>query len=73
MSDKISSLAELRELIHLALRTQNPEWVEPNGHSPICDSYEARFAELFSLTDSRTDDDLTQQHDLQCEKTYATT
>jgi hypothetical protein len=53
MSDKIRSYAELRELIRLSLRAQHPEWVEPNGDSPICDSYEARFAELLRLTRSR--------------------
>jgi hypothetical protein len=28
---------------------QNPEWIESNGESPICDFYEARFAELLGL------------------------
>ena len=55
MSDKIRNYAELRELIRRSLRAQNPEWVEPNGDSPICDSYEARFAELLGLTRSRED------------------
>ena len=50
MSDEIRSLNELRELIHASLRAQNPEWVEPNCDSPICDSYEARFAQLLKLT-----------------------
>jgi hypothetical protein len=50
MSDKIRSYDELRELIRVSLRVQNPEWVEPNGDSPLCDSYEARFAELLGLT-----------------------
>jgi hypothetical protein len=50
MSDKIRSYAELQELIRVSLRIQHPEWVEPNGNSPICDSYEARFAELLELT-----------------------
>jgi hypothetical protein len=49
MSDKIRSYDELRELIRVSLRIQNPEWVEPNGDSPVCDSYEARFAELLGL------------------------
>ena len=49
MSDKIRSYTELRKLIRASLRMQNPEWVEPNGESPICDSYEARFAELLGL------------------------
>jgi hypothetical protein len=46
MSDKIRSYTELRAFIRVSLRNQNPEWVEPNGNSPLCDSYEARFAEL---------------------------
>jgi hypothetical protein len=53
MSDKIRSYDELRELIRVSLRVQNPEWVEPNGESPVCDSYEARFVELLGLTRSR--------------------
>jgi hypothetical protein len=51
MSDKIHSYAELRELIRVSLRIQNPEWVGPNGDSPVCDSYEARFAETIGLID----------------------
>jgi len=53
MSDKIRSYAELRELIRVSLRVQNPEWVAPNGDSPVCDSYEARFAELLGLSERR--------------------
>jgi hypothetical protein len=56
MSDKIRSYAELWEFIRISLRIQHPEWVEPNGDSPICDSYQARFAELLGLTDPREDD-----------------
>lgn len=48
--DTIRSYAELQTLIRVALRCQHPEWVEPNGDSPICDAYEARFAELLNLT-----------------------
>jgi hypothetical protein len=55
MSEKIRTYAELRELIRVSLRIQNPEWVEPSGDSPLCDSYEARFAELLGLTDARED------------------
>jgi hypothetical protein len=55
MSEKIRTYAELRELIRVSLRIQNPEWVEPNGDSPLCDSHEARFAELLGLTDARED------------------
>jgi hypothetical protein len=44
---------EVQEYVHLhrqiqdALRKEHPEWVEPNGESPMCDSYEARLAEQF--------------------------
>ena len=43
---QIRSYTELLAFIRASLRNQNPEWVEPNGDSPLCDSYEARFAEL---------------------------
>ena len=49
MSDKIRSYAELLEFIRISLRTQHPEWVAPNGDSPICDSYQARLAELIGF------------------------
>jgi hypothetical protein len=55
MSDKIRSYTELRALIRVSLRNQHPEWVEPNGDSPLCDSYEARFAELLGLSHSLED------------------
>jgi hypothetical protein len=51
--DKIRSYAELQNLIRVSLRVQNPDWVEPNGDSPLCDSYEARFAELVGLRDDK--------------------
>ena len=41
-----NSIAELRQQIHNDLRVQHPEWVEPNGGCPKCDSYESRLAEL---------------------------
>jgi hypothetical protein len=37
---------DLRKQIHHDLRIQHPEWVQPNGESPMCDSYEARLMEL---------------------------
>jgi hypothetical protein len=49
-SDKIRSYAELKKFIRFSLRVQNPGWIEPNGDSPLCDSYEARFATLLGLT-----------------------
>ena len=53
MPNKIRSYTELREFIRDSLRIQNPEWVAPNGDSPVCDSYEARFAEILGVTDLR--------------------
>jgi hypothetical protein len=45
-SHEIHTYAELRQQIHDDLRIQHPEWVQPNGECPICDSYEARLVEL---------------------------
>ena len=43
---QIHTYTELRQQIHDDLRIQHPEWVEPDGKSPMCDSYEARLMEL---------------------------
>jgi hypothetical protein len=43
---QIHTYTELRQQVHHDLRIQHPEWVEPNGESPTCDSYEARLVEL---------------------------
>jgi hypothetical protein len=43
---QIQTYNELRQQIHHDLRMQHPEWVEPNGESPICDSYESRLTEM---------------------------
>ena len=51
---QIHTYAELRQQIHHDLRIQHPEWVQPNGESPISDSYEVRLVELLD-TLSRTD------------------
>jgi hypothetical protein len=45
-SGQIHTYAELRQQIHDDLRVQHPEWVQPDGKSPVCDSYEARLMEL---------------------------
>ena len=49
MSDEIRTYDEVQKLMHDALRTQHPEVIEPNVDSPICDSYDARLAELLRL------------------------
>ena len=43
---QIHTYTELRQQIHHDLRLQHPEWVHPDGESPMCDSYEARLMEL---------------------------
>src|SRR5215831_7759863 len=43
---QIHTYAELRQQIHDDLRIQHPEWVQPDGKCPMCDSYEARLMEL---------------------------
>jgi hypothetical protein len=53
MSPQIHTYTELQQQIHDDLRIQHPEWVEPNGESPICDSYESRLRELLG-TSTRT-------------------
>lgn len=45
-SPHIHTYAELRQQIHHDLRVQHPEWIQPNGESPKCDSYEARLLQL---------------------------
>ena len=54
MSHQIQTYTELRQKIHDDLRLQHPEWVQPNGESPICDSYDARLMELIDAL-TRTD------------------
>ncbi len=50
MPNEIHSYSELRQQIHDDLRVQHPEWVEPNGNCPTCESYELRLAELLGLS-----------------------
>jgi hypothetical protein len=49
-SDEVRSYVQLQQQIHDALRVEHPEWVEPNGDCPTCQSYESRLAELLSLS-----------------------
>ena len=46
MYHQIHTYTELQKQIHDDLRIQHPEWVEPNGECPTCDSYESRLIEL---------------------------
>jgi hypothetical protein len=46
MAQEIRTYTDLLQKIHDDLRIQHPEWVQQNGESPLCDSYEARLMEL---------------------------
>ena len=50
---QIHTYTELLQQIHGDLRIQHPEWVQPNGESPTCDSYEARLMELLDPSTRR--------------------
>jgi|GraSoiStandDraft_24_1057298.scaffolds.fasta_scaffold206160_2 hypothetical protein len=56
MSHQVHTYTELRQQIHDDLRIQHPEWVQPNGESPTCDSYEERLMELLDAS-ARTEFD----------------
>lgn len=43
---EVSGYAQLQREMHDALRAQHPEWIQADGTSPTCDSYESRLAEL---------------------------
>ena len=44
------TLFQLQQEIHDALRVQHPDWVEPDGNCPTCESYESRLADLLGLS-----------------------
>ena len=52
-SHQIHTYTELLQQIHDDLRIQHPEWVQPNGESPVCDSYESRLMELLDALTRR--------------------
>jgi hypothetical protein len=49
-----ASYVQLQQQIHDALRVQHPEWIEPTGDCPTCESYESRLAELLGLSSPRS-------------------
>ena len=60
---QIHTYTELLQQIHGDLRIQHPEWVKPNGESPMCDSYEARLMELLDpLTRSGSNESIAPSH-----------
>ena len=50
---QIHTYSELKQQIHDDLRIQHPDWVGPNGESPMCDSYESRLIELLDTLTRR--------------------
>jgi len=62
---EIHTYVELRQQIHDDLRVQHPEWVAPDGKSPMCDSYETRLMELLdSLTRGKSAQSIVDPHRL---------
>lgn len=58
-----NTIADLRQQIHDDLRRQHPEWVLPEGESPMCDAYEARLMDLLGVQptdDARPTDSLSE-------------
>ena len=49
MLHQLYTYADLRKQIHDDLRIQHPEWVQPNGESPMCDSYEVRLMKTLNV------------------------
>ena len=50
MAQELRTYADLLQKIHDDLRIQHPEWIQQNGESPLCDSYEARLMELLEAS-----------------------
>ena len=44
------SYAGLLQQIRDGLRLQHPEWIQTDGSSPMCDSYEARLIRLLDAS-----------------------
>jgi hypothetical protein len=62
---EIHTYEELQRQIHEDLRVQHPEWIQPDGRSPMCDSYESRLMELLdSLTRTESTQRITDPHRL---------
>ena len=55
MTDEIRTYAELRRRMHEAMAAQHPEWIEPNGESPMLDLYDERLAELLDRFHTQSD------------------
>jgi hypothetical protein len=64
MLHRVHTYADLRNQIHDDLRIQHPEWVQPDGDCPTCDSYESRLMEtLKSLTHTDSNNSFDRIHE----------
>jgi hypothetical protein len=50
MVQEIRTYTDLLQKIHDDLRIQHPDWIQQDGESPLCDSYEARLTELLDVS-----------------------
>jgi hypothetical protein len=49
MVNQVDAYTGLLRQVRNDLRVQHPEWIQPNGQCPMCDSYEAHLIELLSI------------------------
>jgi len=52
MPHQVDAYATLLQQVRNDLQLQHPEWIQPNGQCPMCDSYEARLIELLQASKS---------------------
>jgi len=57
---QIRTYADLQKQLHRDLMAQHPEWIEANGDSPTCESYDRRLAELITVFESATSNSVRQ-------------
>lgn len=57
MARQTLTYSALLQKIHNDLRIQHPEWIQPNGECPMCDSYEARLIESLNASIPRESND----------------
>jgi len=64
-SRQVGTYAELQRQLHLDLLAQHPEWIDADGNSPTCDSYDRRLSELISSFQLATRESIAQPNDQQ--------
>jgi hypothetical protein len=53
MAHRVHTYADLVRQIRNDLRLQHPEWIRPNGQSPMCDFYLTRLIGLLDASIQR--------------------